>query len=64
MQWENLTSSEFALAVQETQVCILALGVVEKHSEHLPLGTDFLSGHSIACQAAELEAAAKKTKEQ
>jgi creatinine amidohydrolase len=55
MQWENLTSNEFALAVRATGVCILPMGVVERHSTHLPLGTDYLSGHAIACLAAEKE---------
>jgi creatinine amidohydrolase len=57
MQWENLTSTDFGRAVRETGVCILALGVLERHSEHLPLGTDFLNGHKLACRAAEQEAA-------
>lgn len=57
MQWEQLTATEFAQAVRATGVCILALGVMEKHSEHLPLGTDFLNGHKIACLAAEQEPA-------
>jgi creatinine amidohydrolase len=57
MQWEHLTASEFSKAVRETNVCIIAFGVMEKHSEHLPLGTDFLNGHAIACQAAEREPA-------
>jgi creatinine amidohydrolase len=57
MQWENLTSPDFAEAVRQTGVCILALGVVERHSEHLPLGTDFLNGHKLACHAAEREPA-------
>ena len=57
MQWENLTSPDFAAAVRETDVCILALGVLERHSEHLPLGTDFLNGHRLACLAAEYEPA-------
>ncbi len=57
MQWEQLTSSDFAAAVLETGVCLLAAGVLEKHSEHLPLGTDFLNGHKIACLAAERESA-------
>jgi creatinine amidohydrolase len=38
-------------------VCVLALGVLERHSDHLPLGTDFLNGHKIACLAAEKEQA-------
>ncbi len=57
MQWENLTSTAFAEAVRTTGVCILALGVLEKHSEHLPLGTDYLNAHKIACIAAEREPA-------
>jgi creatinine amidohydrolase len=57
MQWENLTSDDFASAVPATGVCILAMGVVERHGTHLPLGTDYLSGHVIACLAAEKEPA-------
>ncbi len=57
MQWENLTASDFRKAVRKTGVCVIAMGVVEKHSEHLPLGTDFLNGHRIACLAAEKEPA-------
>ena len=57
MQWENLTSPDFAHAVNETGLCVLALGVLERHSDHLPLGTDFLNAHSIACLAAEQEPA-------
>ena len=57
MQWENLTATEFAQAVRETGVCVFPIGVVEKHSEHLPLGTDFLNAHRVACLAAEQEPA-------
>ncbi len=57
MQWEELTAVDFARAARETGVCLIALGVVEKHGEHLPLGTDFLNGHAIACLAAEKEPA-------
>ncbi|MBN1641743.1 MAG: creatininase family protein [Anaerolineae bacterium] len=57
MQWEQLTSRAFAAAVRETGVCVIAMGVVERHGEHLPLGTDFLNAHRIACLAAEREPA-------
>ena len=57
MQWEELTSVEFTKVVKKHGVCLLAMGVVEKHSEHLPLGTDFLNGHRLACLAAEKEPA-------
>jgi creatinine amidohydrolase len=43
--------------VRDTGVCILTFGVIEKHSEHLPLGTDFLNGHRLACLAADKEPA-------
>jgi creatinine amidohydrolase len=57
MQWENLTSNEFEAAVKETGVCILAAGVLERHGDHLPLGTDVLNSHKIACLAADQEPA-------
>jgi creatinine amidohydrolase len=57
MQWEQLTSPDFAKAVKETGVCIVAFGVVERHADHLPLGTDFLNGHKLASLAAEREPA-------
>lgn len=57
MQWENLTSPEFERAARETGVCVIAFGVIERHSDHLPLGTDFLNGHKLACLAAEREPA-------
>ena len=57
MQWELLTAPDFARAVNETGVCILTLGVLERHCEHLPLGTDYLRTHRLACLAAEKETA-------
>ena len=57
MQWEQLTSRAFAEAARETGVCLIGMGVVERHSEHLPLGTDYLNVHRIACLAAEREPA-------
>jgi len=57
MQWEQLTSKEFAKAAQETGVCIMAFGVVERHGDHLPLGTDYLNSHKVVCMAAEKEPA-------
>ena len=57
MQWEELTATDFSKAARETGVCVVALGVIEKHSEHLPLGTDYLSAHKVACLATEKEPA-------
>lgn len=57
MKWEDLTSTDFKKAVKETKVCILSLGVIEKHGEHLPLGTDMINAYRISCMAAEKESA-------
>jgi creatinine amidohydrolase len=58
MQWENLTSLDFEKAVQDCQgVGIISIGVIEAHSSHLPLGTDAIRSHWIACHAAEIEPA-------
>jgi len=58
MQWENLTAPDFAAAVKQTQgVCLLPLACIEKHGEHLPLGTDLFIGMEMARRAAEIEPA-------
>ncbi|MEI8195328.1 MAG: creatininase family protein [Phycisphaerae bacterium] len=58
MKWQDLTAPQFAQAVTQTQgVCIVPLGVVEKHGEHLPLGTDYLTANTLAERAAALEPA-------
>jgi creatinine amidohydrolase len=58
MQWEQLTSPDFAKAVEECGgVAIVPIGVIEPHSAHLPLGTDMLESHFAACRAAEREPA-------
>ncbi len=58
MKWEELTSPDFARAVEEAKgVCVLAMGVLEKHGDHLPLGTDYMNSQRICAMAAEREAA-------
>ncbi len=58
MQWENLTADDFADAVRSTGgVCVVPTGVLERHATHLPLGTDMLVSHKIACLAAAREPA-------
>jgi creatinine amidohydrolase len=54
--WEELTASDFALAVERSAgVCVVPLGVIEKHGEHLPLGTDVYTAREISRRAAEKE---------
>ncbi|MFW5689247.1 MAG: creatininase family protein [Spirochaetota bacterium] len=58
MNWERLTSPEFAAAVETTErVCLLPLGVIEKHGDHLPLGQDTIYIHEVCARAAEREPA-------
>lgn len=40
---------------KEEKVCILPMGVLERHGEHLPFGTDALVVHKIAVEAAKIE---------
>ena len=54
MEWEKVTSSELYEMVREG-VCIIPIGSLEKHGEHLPLGNDALIAHKIALMAAEVE---------
>ncbi len=58
MRWEALTAPDFAEAVRKTEgVCVLSMGVLEKHGEHMPLGTDYLNAHVVATKAAQKEPA-------
>ena len=58
MRWEDLTIANFEDAVSEAAgVCVLPIGVIEAHGPHLPLSTDALIAHRVACAAAEIEPA-------
>ncbi len=58
MLWENLREEEFENAIRETGgVCILPVGCLEKHGQHLPVGTDVIHVTEIARLAAEKEPA-------
>ncbi len=56
MKWEDLTSPEFDEAIEKSKgVCIIPLGCLEKHGEHLAVGCDGYSASYIANLAAEKE---------
>lgn len=57
MLWEDLSVLEFEKAVKESGVCILPIGVLEKHGNHLPLGTDMITCREICKAAAQKEGA-------
>jgi creatinine amidohydrolase len=57
-KWENLTAYNFKHAVKNSgELCIVPLGVIEKHGPHLPLGTDMFQANKIAELAVQMEPA-------
>jgi creatinine amidohydrolase len=53
---EDITSPKFPVAVNQAgSVCVIPLGVIEKHGPALPLGTDLYEAREIAFHAASKE---------
>lgn len=58
MHWEDLTAPDFEAAVRTAgKICLLPIGCLEKHGNHLPLGTDYIFVKHLAGLAAEIEPA-------
>jgi creatinine amidohydrolase len=58
MLWEELKANHFSDSIKESGgVCLLPIGVLEKHGNHLPVGTDMYIGRAGVERAAETEAA-------
>lgn len=56
MLWEYLREEEFEQAIEASQgVCAMAMGCLEKHGQHLPVGTDTLKTSKVLELAAEIE---------
>jgi len=56
VRWDELIATDFPKAVTRAKrVCLLPIGVVEKHGPHLPLGTDIMAAHELAVRAAQQE---------
>ena len=54
MLWEYLREEEFDAAIERSGgICIIPIGCLEKHGEHLPVGTDSLVARKICEDAAE-----------
>lgn len=54
MKWEYLREEEFGPAIKSSGgVCVMAVGCLEKHGQHLPVGTDSIKGDKIVEWAAE-----------
>ena len=56
MFWEKITVDEFAAAREKCGgVCVIPLGCLEKHGQHMPVGTDVIQAAEFARIAAEKE---------
>ena len=56
VQYEELTAPDFVKASELSgKICIIPMGILEKHGPHLPLGTDMLDAREIALRAAKIE---------
>jgi len=54
MKWEELREEEFEAAIEKSGgLCVVPLGCLEVHGQHLPVGTDSLKAHKLAELAAE-----------
>ena len=55
-KWEELTSPDFVKALTDAGgVCIIPMGIIEKHGPHLPLGTDLLDVREVCARAVQQE---------
>lgn len=58
MFWEEQTVNSFAASLEKTKgVCLFPIGCIEKHGNHLPLGTDVYTSRKIAELATQYEEA-------
>ena len=55
MRWELMTPPDFKKLAKEEQLCIVPVGSLERHGDHLPFGCDSFIAHKVACLAAEKE---------
>ena len=56
MLWEELREEEFEEAAEASgKVCVLPIGCLEMHGQHLPVGTDTMTCSYIAREAAKTE---------
>lgn len=56
VKWDELTAADFVQALQKSQgVCLLPIGIMEKHGPHLPLGNDLINVRWVSEHAAQQE---------
>lgn len=54
MKWIDLVPSDFDRMAREDSVCVVPMGSLERHGEHIPFGCDMVVAETIAALAAEL----------
>ena len=54
-RWERLTPPDFKELAKTHKICILPIGSLERHGEHLPFGTDGMVIHHVAVGASKIE---------
>ena len=56
MLWKNLREEEFYDAIEECgKVCVIPIGCLEMHGQHLPVGTDTMITKYIVEEASKIE---------
>ncbi len=56
MIWDNLREEEFEGAIERSGgLCVIPLGCIEKHGQHMPVGSDYIEAMDIALEAAKIE---------
>ena len=53
MQWVDLVPSELERLAREEGLCVVPMGCLERHGEHVPFGCDLVIAETIAARAAE-----------
>lgn len=53
MEWKYMLPWQMEQAVKEGQICILPIGSLERHGEHIPYGCDAGIAETLAVRAAE-----------
>ena len=53
MKWIDLVPSEFSRLIADGAVCVVPMGSLERHGEHIPFGCDVVVAETIATRAAE-----------
>jgi creatinine amidohydrolase len=55
-RWDELTAGDWPKALEKSgQTCVLPIGILEKHGQHLPMGSDLIKVRELAARAARKE---------